>query len=249
MKKFLYLLKFKFSVTYINLNNLSGGEMIKQINQQSGAHCELDRKAPNNQNQSSTEKTFIIRGEPEQLETAKRLISDKIQMQITFIPSGGGTNNAIPNNMPTAYPGMAPQAYNPQGWGMPAYQQQWGAPTQGAEGVQQPGAPVSVNTSTGQPDYSLQWAEYYRSLGMHREAELIEQQAKSKGVAGGTPQSQQGGGAPSVQGAPMGQGTSAANGAQQPDYSAQWAEYYRSLGKVKEAEAIEAQMKAKVCLI
>ena len=35
---------------------------------------------------------------------------------------------------------------------------------------------------------------------------------------------------------------------QQPpasDYSAQWAEYYRSIGKVKEAEAIEQQMRAK----
>ena len=30
------------------------------------------------------------------------------------------------------------------------------------------------------------------------------------------------------------------------DYSAQWADYYRSIGKVKEAEAIEAQMKQKV---
>lgn len=35
------------------------------------------------------------------------------------------------------------------------------------------------------------------------------------------------------------------NGAQ-PDYSAQWAEYYRSIGKIKEAEAIETQMKMKV---
>lgn len=43
-------------------------------------------------------------------------------------------------------------------------------------------------------------------------------------------------------------GTATQNG--QPDYSAQWAEYYRSIGKVKEAEAIEAQMKAaKVNLI
>ena len=30
------------------------------------------------------------------------------------------------------------------------------------------------------------------------------------------------------------------NGAEGTDYSAQWAEYYRSIGKVKEAEAIEA---------
>jgi len=35
-----------------------------------------------------------------------------------------------------------------------------------------------------------------------------------------------------------------ANG--QPDYSLQWAEYYRSIGKIKEAEAIETQMKGKV---
>jgi len=34
-------------------------------------------------------------------------------------------------------------------------------------------------------------------------------------------------------------------GAGQPDYSAQWIEYYRSIGKHKEAEAIEAQMRAK----
>lgn len=38
-------------------------------------------------------------------------------------------------------------------------------------------------------------------------------------------------------------GGAAQNGGQ-ADYSAQWAEYYRSIGKVKEAEAIEGQMKS-----
>jgi hypothetical protein len=40
------------------------------------------------------------------------------------------------------------------------------------------------------------------------------------------------------------QQTSAAQNGGQADYSVQWAEYYRSIGKIKEAEAIEAQMKA-----
>lgn len=111
--------------------------------------------------------------------------------------------------------------------------------------------PVQVNPQTGQPDYSAQWAEYYRSLGMHREAEMIEQQSKqaktqdhnqpqpappgSAGPAGAQPQ---------PQAAPQAQPQSAAQNGGQADYSPQWAEYYRSIGKVKEAEAIEAQMKA-----
>lgn len=46
----------------------------------------------------------------------------------------------------------------------------------------QGGGQVQVNPQTGQPDYSVQWVEYYRSLGMHREAEMIEQQAKANKV-------------------------------------------------------------------
>ena len=38
--------------------------------------------------------------------------------------------------------------------------------------------PVQMNPQTGQLDYSAQWVEYYRTLGMHREADMIEQQAK-----------------------------------------------------------------------
>ena len=56
------------------------------------------------------------------------------------------------------------------------------------------------------------------------------------------------GGGPPVQGAPQAGGGGGGGGA---DYSAQWAEYYRSVGKVKEAEAIESQMRQKVrwCLL
>ncbi len=60
-----------------------------------------------------------------------------------------------------------------------------------------------------------------------------QQQQKQQSVP--TPQPQQ----------PQGQGQQG----DAPDYSAQWAQYYRSLGKIQEAEAIEAQMKAKVCYL
>merc|ERR1712083_397908 len=81
----------------------------------------------------------------------------------------------------------------------------------------------SLGGAPAQPDYSGQWAEYYRSLGMVKEAEIIEQQSLARAAP--------------VQSA----------AAQPSDYSAQWAEYYRSVGKVKEAEAIEEQMRSKVC--
>lgn len=51
-----------------------GGETIKQINQQTGAHCELDRRNQSNEN----EKIFIIRGNPDQVEHAKRIFSEKL---------------------------------------------------------------------------------------------------------------------------------------------------------------------------
>lgn len=60
---------------------LPGGETIKQINQQTGAHCELDRRPPSN----PAEKTFVIRGSPDQIESAKRLIAEKLGMVSTRI--------------------------------------------------------------------------------------------------------------------------------------------------------------------
>lgn len=56
-----------------------GGETIKQINQQTGAHCELDRK-----NGNENEKYFMIRGTPEQVEHAKRVFAEKLGGMVIF---------------------------------------------------------------------------------------------------------------------------------------------------------------------
>lgn len=131
-----------------------------------------------------------------------------------------------------------------------AYAQQWGYPQQWDQSQQQATQMQAAQGATGQTDYSAQWIEYYRSMGMHREAELIEQQLKAKQSGQQPAQHQQV--MPSNAGAaPVSDtqtaSTAAAPGAQaqsQPDYSAQWAEYYRSVGKIAEAEAIENQIKA-----
>jgi hypothetical protein len=56
--------------------SILGGETIKQINQQTGAHCEIDRRQQTNM----SEKTFIIKGTLDQIEHAKRLFSEKLNM-------------------------------------------------------------------------------------------------------------------------------------------------------------------------
>lgn len=179
-----------------------GGETIKSINQASGAHVEIDRNAP----ADAMEKNFIIKGTAESVERAKNMVLEKIGAiegtgygafpGQTFIPGGRGGGHGGGGGH---YGGGAGGHY-------------------GAPGGQQPGGTPIINPATGQPDYSAQWADYYRSLGMTKEAEAIEQQMPQQ--------------APAPQPAA-------------PDYSAQWAEYYRSIGKVKEAEQIEAQIQAK----
>jgi len=191
-----------------------GGETIKSINQSSGAHVEIDRNAP----PDAQEKNFLIKGSAEAVERAKNMVLEKIGAiegsgygafpGQTFIPNGGRGGGRGGH-----YGGGGGEYYGGGG---------------GGGGPPQPGGPA-INPATGQPDYSAQWAEYYRSLGMGKEAEMIEQQMHT----GGHPPSQ----APA---APQ-----VAQAAAAPDYSAQWADYYRSIGKVKEAEQIEAQIRAK----
>ncbi|XP_022198629.2 far upstream element-binding protein 2 [Nilaparvata lugens] len=222
-----------------------GGETIKQINQTSGAHCELDRRAP----PTATEKTFLIRGQPDQIEAAKRMIAEKLGNAGQDQNGGGG--GPFGGGMSGGGPPGGPPQYAPQNWGggggggggPQGFQQPWGGNPQPSHDPNMFGAPqnnqvqVQVNPQTGQPDYSAQWAEYYRSVGMIREAEAIEQQAKAKQSM---PQGQ-----PAQQPAQPAAAPAVATQNGQADYSAQWAEYYRSTGKVKEAEFIEQQMKSK----
>ena len=90
------------------------------------------------------------------------------------------------------YPGQAPMGYNTS-WntntGYQAWPGQVGNMNPNMNAVSQ--AP-QVNPQTGQPDYSAQWAEYYRSLGMHKEAEAIELQAKQQQQQVSNMNSQQG---------------------------------------------------------
>lgn len=248
---------------FINRWTLSGGETIKQINASTGAHCELDRRNPG----TESEKFFTIKGTPEQVENAKRIFGEKL--------GGGGMTST--NSMYGAQNAMGYNQWNTAGY------QAWPGQQAGDPNAAQ--GQVQVNPSTGQPDYSAQWAEYYRSMGMHREAEMIEQQAKQAGATAAKPDmsqqskislliqiqfsgnimayfewwflilAPQGANPPAPQ-PPQPQQPQQQQQAPQPqqgqqngsqaDYSAQWAEYYRSIGKVKEAEAIEAQMKGKV---
>lgn len=65
-----------------------GGERIKQINAQCGAYCEIDRKLSA---VNPAEKVFVIRGTPEQIEEAKRLIIE--YSGIVSAEIGGFTHN------------------------------------------------------------------------------------------------------------------------------------------------------------
>ncbi|XP_039954143.1 far upstream element-binding protein 3 [Bactrocera tryoni] len=229
-----------------------GGETIKLINQQSGAYCEMDRNAVN----PPSEKLFKCKGTSEQVEAARQMIAEKINMELPII-----SRKPISGNIPGQHNNQGGYGQNPMqndpNAAAAAYQQQWGGYAQGwgdqnqQQQMMMGGAAMGQNTGAaagGQADYSAQWIEYYKSMGLMREAEMIEQQLKAKQAganagqpmgAVGMPQQQQAQQQPQQQ--PQQQ--QAQQGGGTADYSAQWAEYYRSIGKIAEAEAIEKQMK------
>merc|ERR1719410_1552862 len=144
-----------------------GGETIKSINQASGAHVEIDRNAP----PEATEKNFIIKGSAEAVDRAKSMVLEKI--------------GAIEGSGYGAFPGQTFIPNGGRGGGRGGHNYGGGDYYGGAGGgAPQQGGPA-INPTTGQPDYSAQWAEYYRSIGKVKEAEQIEAQIRAKGSGGG----------------------------------------------------------------
>jgi len=170
-----------------------GGETIKLINQQSGAHTEMDRNASNPPN----EKLFKSKGTTDQVESARQMISEKINMELTVISrkpigggggggsgggggggnSGGGQNNSHHNQQQGGYGGQN--------------QMQGGDPNSGAGYQQQQQA----------------WGGPYGQQGWDPSGQQQQQQQMAMANQGG---------AAAAGGAAGGQ-----------DYSAQWIEYYK----------------------
>ncbi|XP_063066273.1 far upstream element-binding protein 3 isoform X7 [Engraulis encrasicolus] len=157
-----------------------GGETIKNINQQSGAHVELQRNPPPNTDPNM--RIFSIRGTPQQMEVARQLIDEKIGAS----GLGGSSSFGLsPFTQGPATPHQnGPQTFMTGGWGATyqPWQQGQQDPSQQSQAQssgpdyskaweeyykKQSQAAVSGSQQSSPPDYSAAWVEYYRQQGAY----------------------------------------------------------------------------------
>ncbi|XP_023280375.1 far upstream element-binding protein 3-like isoform X6 [Seriola lalandi dorsalis] len=128
-----------------------GGETIKSINQQSGAHVELQRNPPPSTDPNT--RVFTIRGTAQQMDLARQLIDDKIGG--SGIMSNGGFGFSPFTQGPAAHQNCGSgQTFLTGVWGN-TYQTSWQNPGQQDPGQQN--QPQSLMT-----DYSKAWEDYYK---------------------------------------------------------------------------------------
>ncbi|KAJ4918676.1 hypothetical protein JOQ06_003390 [Pogonophryne albipinna] len=129
-----------------------GGETIKSINQQSGAHVELQRNPPPSTDPNT--RVFTIRGSAQQMDLARQLIDDKIGG--SGIMSNGGFGFSPFTQGPAAHQNsgqtfLTGQQSQPQ---MTDYSKAW-------EDYYKKQSQSSQQSSV--PDYTAALAEYYRT--------------------------------------------------------------------------------------
>ncbi|KAM9176328.1 far upstream element-binding protein 3 isoform 1-T1 [Mergus octosetaceus] len=171
-----------------------GGENIKSINQQSGAHVELQRNPPPNTDPGV--RIFTIRGVPQQIELARHLIDEKVGG--TSMGGPGGFGQSPFSQAPATPHQNGPQAFMTQGWG--STYQTWQQPGQQVPSQQsqqqnshpdyskaweeyykkQSHAASAASQASSQPDYTMAWAEYYRQQAAYYGQTLGQAQAHSQ---------------------------------------------------------------------
>lgn len=221
-----------------------GGETIRQINQISGAHVEINKTTSDN----PTVKHFIVRGTDSQIQHVQQLIGDKIGDQNgQFQGQAGGQSqpgmqqqwggygayNAYGQQPQQAQYGQQPQQHFQQPQQQQAWQQYGQQYAQGAQpqpGAHQPGVPGQTAGQPGQgqgQDYTAAWAAYYQQYfqqyGTQPTASTAQAAATQAAPVAVNPA--QAGAAPAASTA----SAVTQPGGAQPDYSAAWAAYYQQM--------------------